>query len=154
MLLHHGTRGAALPDMAPVDRHEPWNVTNRKGDPVNIPGIDDWLCRKCTDKKPDHAQQYWVRKHLDQCRCGQKRPNKPFRFHQSKCHLATAEAKLEAGSSKLTKAAPKAAAKAAAKAAPAKAGPDGQKTDTQKEREQQRKIAALEKKSSGCRKSA
>ena len=145
LLLHHGTRGAALPDMAPVDRHEPWNVTNRKGDPVCIPGVDDWRCPRCTEKKPDHAQQYWVRKHLDQCKCGCKRPNKPFRFHQSKCHLATAEAKLAAGSCKLTKATPKAAAKAAAKTAPAKDGPDGQKADTQKEREQQRKIAALEK---------
>ena len=145
MLLHHGTRGAALPDMAPIDRNEPWNVTNRRGEPVCIPGIEDWRCQVCTDKKPDDAQQYWVRKHLDQCRqCGTKRPNKLFRFHQSKCHLATAAAKLEAGSDRLKGASPK--AKAAAKTTPPKAGPDGQKADTQETRELRRKLAATEKK--------
>ena len=51
-----------------------------------------------------------------------------------------------------TKVTPKATAKAAAKTAPAKAGPDGQKADTQKEREQQRKIAALEKRAADAEK--
>ena len=134
--------------MAPVDRHEPWNVTNRRGEPVCIPGIDDWRCPKCTAKKSDDSQQYYVRKHLDKCHCGCERPKKPFRFHQSKCHLATAEAKLAAGSSKFTKATPKAkaAAKAAVSASAPKAGPDGQKADTERERDLRRELATEKKK--------
>ena len=118
--------------MAPRDRDEPWNVVDRKGNPVCIPGIDDWLSRSCTDKKPDHSMQYWCRKHLDTCKCGQKRPHKPFRFHQSKVGKATAAAN---------------AAGTAPKAAAAAAGGGGAVADTKQVRDMRREIAAEKKNS-------
>ena len=120
--------------MAPHDRDEVWNVVNRKGDTVSIPGLEDWLCRKCTDKKPDDAMQYWVRKHLDTCRCGQKRPNKPFRFQKSLVSKATEAAKA-AGTGRFAKAAPKAVPKVA---------------DTREVRDLQRQLPASEAEKARC----
>ena len=134
MLSHHGTRGQAVLTMAPRDRDEPWNVVDRRGDPVTIPGEDSWLCVPCTAKKPDNGMQYWVRSHLDTCRCGQKRPHNPRRFRNSLVGKATARAPKPG-----TAAAPK-------------AGPSGVAADTKRNRDDQRKIAELEKKAADLEK--
>ena len=116
--------------MAPRDRDEVWNVVDRKGDPVRIPGCDDWLCTKCTAKLPDTSMHYWARQHLDTCqKCKSKQPNKPIRCHQIKVSRATAAA----GAPKT--AAPKAAA----------AGGGGAVADTKQVRDLRRELAASKK---------
>ena len=122
--------------MAPRDRDEPWNVVCRKGHPVSIPGEDDWLCVPCTAKKPDNGMQYWVRAHLDTCKCNQKRPHNPKRFANSKVGKATAAA---IAARKVSQAA---AAGGGRGMAPPKAGAGGVAADTKQNRDLRRELAA------------
>ena len=124
--------------MGPRDRPVVWGATGRRGNPISIPGLDDWLCIKCTEKQPDDGMQFFCRKNMDQCKCGNLRPKKPFRFCNSKCGKATAE-KIEADKALAN------ATAGRASAAPPKAGAGGAAADTKKDRDNQRTIAARDK---------
>ena len=144
LLSHHGTRGTAVATMGARDRYVEWHGNGKNGNPFPIPGEQYWLCKPCSDKQPADGMQFWVPQDKAECRCGKQRPDKPFRFCNSQCGKATA-----AGHAGRTAAAnAKAGGKAAA---PPKAGAGGA-ADTQRNRDDQRKIAALQKEKAALQK--
>ena len=144
LLSHHGTRGTAVATMGARDRYVEWHGSGKNGNPFPIPGEQSWLCKPCSDKQPADGMQFWVPQGKDECRCGKHRPDKPFRFCNSQCGKATA-----AGHAGRTAAAnAKAGGKAAA---PPKAGAGGA-ADTQRNRDDQRKIATLQKENAAQKK--